>query len=379
FELDVGRKELRRAGRVVPIAPKPLELLMLLVRERDRVVSRAETLAAVWPDVRVSDATLASTVRDLRRALGDDAASPTFVETARGLGFRFVAPVDVRHARVRTSVAGDGPPFVGREDLLARLEDALATAVGGHGRVVVLEGEPGVGKTRALEAVAASARCTGALVGHARFPEAGAGPPYRPWGRLLEALVEARPPERLAHELGEGLPWIARLVPGLTATLGDPAASASEIGDPGARLRLFDAVGRFLRRVSRATPLALLLDDLQGADRSSLHLLEAIVEEIHDERVLIVATYRSCEVDSEHPLPATLEALARLPGYQRIRLEGVGPTATAALVAAATGREPDPACLAEIHARTDGNPFYVLELASYLTSEGGREIGRAHV
>src|SRR5690606_26863585 len=60
------------------------------------------------------------------------------------------------------------------------------------------------------------------------------------------------------------------------------------------------------------------------------------------------------------------------PGYQRIRLEGVGPAATAALVAAATGREPDPACLAEIHARTDGNPFYVLELASYLTSEGGR-------
>src|SRR5690606_31490921 len=79
------------------------------------------------------------------------------------------------------------------------------------------------------------------------------------------------------------------------------------------------------------------------------------------------------EVDSEHPLPATLEALARLPGYQRIRLDGVGPAATAALVAAATGREPDSACLAEIHARTDGNPFYVLELASYLTAESGRE------
>src|SRR5690606_4792248 len=120
----------------------------------------------------------------------------------------------------------------------------------------------------------------------------------------------------------------------------------------------------------------LRVDVRHGAARPALHRRGAFGEGSPDERVLIVGTYRGCEIDAEHPLPPTLAALARLPGYQRIRLEGIGPAATAALVAATTGREPDPACLAEIQARTDGNPFYVLELASYLAADGAQPAPR---
>lgn len=368
FELDVARKQLRRDGEIVPIAPKPFALLVLLVSRCDRVVSREDALAEVWPDVAVSDATLASTLRDLRRALADDAQLPHFIQTARGLGFRFVATVESRRLRASASLAASScAPLVGRQALLERLDDALAAAISGHGRLVLLEGEPGIGKTRALAALSVNARSANAIVFQARFPEAGAGAAYRPWSQLLTALVEARPPERLADEIGPGLPWIARLVPGLTASESpEPDAQAD---DETTTLRLFEAVTGFLRRVSRSAPLVLVLDDLQGADRSSLRLLEYLADEIHDERILILGAYRSCELDPEHPLPATLAELARGAGYARHRLEGVDIEATAALVVAATGCDPGDAQLAEIHARTDGNPFYVSELARYLAEE----------
>jgi len=369
FELDIARKQLCRDGEIVPIAPKPFELLALLVRHSDRMVSREEALAEVWAGVCVSDATLASTLRDLRRALADDAQAPHFVQTARGLGFRFVAPVESRRPRAEVAEPSGSESLVGRQALLERLADSLAAATGGRGRLVLLEGEPGIGKTSVLAALSTTARAADAIVCQARFPEAGAGPAYRPWALLLKGLIEARPPERLAEELGHGLPWLTRLVPGLTT---DPALEPG-VGDEDetATLRLFDAVTGFLCRVSRSAPLVLLLDDLQGADRSSLRLLEHLADEIHHARILVVGAYRSCELDPEHPLPAALAELARGPGYARHRLEGVDLEATRALVREATGREPDAAQLAEIHARTDGNPFYVHELARYLAEHAG--------
>lgn len=365
FELDAARQELRRGGDLVAIAPKPLALLALLVSRRDRMVSREEALAEIWPHVSVSDATLASTLRDLRRALADDPQLPRYIRTARGLGFRFVAavacgpppPPEARPEPVRST------PLVGRRELLAQLGDALAAASSGRGRLVLLEGEPGIGKTRLLAALSEGAPSSHAIVCQARFPEAGTGAAYRPWSQLLAALIEARPPELLAKEMGHGLPWIARLVPGLIPSEA-PLPTAPE--DETTALRLFEAVSGFLRRVSRSAPLVLILDDLQGADRSSLHLLEYLADEIHGERILIAGAYRSCALDPEHPLSATLAELARGPGFARHRVEGVDAEATAALVQAVTGREPGDAELAEIHARTDGNPFYVTELARFL-------------
>lgn len=93
FELSIERGLLVSAGAEISISPKPLAALLFLVRNRERVVSRAELLEAVWPDVTVSDAAFASVLRDLRRALGDTATESRFVATLRGRGLRFVAPV----------------------------------------------------------------------------------------------------------------------------------------------------------------------------------------------------------------------------------------------------------------------------------------------
>src|SRR5690606_36026659 len=287
-----------------------------------------------------------------------------FVQTARGMGFRFVAPVQIRRPRSPEADPTGSVPLVGRRALLERLEGALAAAAAGRGQLLLLEGEPGIGKTRTLAAVAARARAYDAIVCQARFPEDGTGAAYRPWSLLLSAVVAARPPERLVDEIGPALPWLARLVPGLAAG----RAGAREPGpeDETTTLRLFDAVSGFLRRVARDTPLVLLLDDLHGADRSALRLLEDLADGIHGACILIVGSFRACALDAEHPLPATLAELARAPGYACHRMQGLDLEATRVLVRRASGRELAAERIAALHARADGNPFYLLELARHL-------------
>src|SRR5262245_52289608 len=99
-ELDGARHELRRGEEVVPLGPKPFELLTLLVDQRHRVVSREEIRDRIWPGVHVSEATISSTLRDLRRALHDEGYQSRFIRTMRGVGFRFIATVEGRGAAV---------------------------------------------------------------------------------------------------------------------------------------------------------------------------------------------------------------------------------------------------------------------------------------
>ena len=98
FELDEGLFGLRRSGAPVSLQPKPLSLLIYLVRNRVRLVSKDELLDEVWPNVVVSETALTSALRDVRRALGDKATPPQLIETVRGRGYRFVAEVEERSA-----------------------------------------------------------------------------------------------------------------------------------------------------------------------------------------------------------------------------------------------------------------------------------------
>jgi len=93
FELDEGLCELRRAGRRVPLQRKPYQLLVYLIENRHRVVTRGDLLASVWQGVAVSDSALASALRDLRRAVSDAGRSPWAIETIHGFGYRFIAQV----------------------------------------------------------------------------------------------------------------------------------------------------------------------------------------------------------------------------------------------------------------------------------------------
>lgn len=349
YEFTARDCELRRAGEIVPLARKPSRLLLLLLRDHGRFVSREEILATVWPDVRVSEAAVNSVVRDLRRALHDEARQPRLIATSRGRGLRFLAPVEVVGAA--PVVANDA--YVGRAELLDRLRASAAAAIGGTGRLVLLGGEAGIGKTRTAAEIVDHARRLGASVHLGRCWPPGTAPPYNGAAEILASIGE---------ELGAE--WSEQLrVPSLARLLAPEAPIGTEEDQARARLEAFDAVATALCRAARIKPLVLTIDDLENGTAASLQLIEVIAGRIGDARILILACYRTSAVEEGHPLAAALTRLARLPNVEQHLLHGFDAEETARFLGAASGREIAGEKIETLHRRTDGNPFLLRLLA----------------
>ena len=367
FELDEARGELRRAGALVPLEPKPFAVLRHLIRHRQRVVSKPELLQRVWPEVAVADDSLSVAILRVRRALRDTGAEQRFIHTLRGRGFRFVAPVQERSAeatRESAEASLERGDFVGRAEVLAGLGEALEEVSRGRGRIVLLTGEPGIGKTRTAEELVRGASTAGnpPLVLTGWCASQPGAEPYWPWLRILRGLVDAVDDEALGGALRVSATALVRLVPELGGRVSGLVPIAD--GSPeGSRFRLFDAIAAFLRAAAADRTLLLLLDDLQWADPSSLRLLEFLAREMAQARVLLVATLREAEVVDGHPLCETLEALSRVGRFERIELRGLAPGEIVSLVEGLCGSRVSEERIAAIAARSDGNPFFVRELA----------------
>jgi tetratricopeptide (TPR) repeat protein len=257
--------------------------------------------------------------------------------------------------------------FVGREPELQTLRSALGEALGGHGRLVLLAGEPGIGKSRLADEFAAEARNEGATVLWGRCWEAGGAPAYWPWVQALRALVDALPPDELRSGLGEGASDVAEILPELRQVLPElPAASAT---DPEtARFRLFEAVAALLRSASQTKPLVLALDDVHAADTPSLLLLQFLAGELRDARMLVLAAYRDTELSEDHPLATAVTELLRHP-VVRLPLAGLSEAEVASLIELTTGSTPGPGVVAAVREKAEGNPFFVAEVVRLLAAE----------
>ena len=213
-------------------------------------------------------------------------------------------------------------PFVGRENENARLRARLAEARTGRGGLVMLVGEPGIGKTRTAEEFAEHARHDGAAVLWGRCYDGEWSPPYGPFAEAITEYVRAAPADALRADLGFGAAPIARLVPALREAIPD-------IEDPVAlqpneeRFRLLDAVSQFLIAVSQRAPVVLVLDDLHWADKGTIAMLRHVARFAKQNSILIVAAYRDVELDSEHPLSGALGQLRHETDYERLLLKGL--------------------------------------------------------
>jgi class 3 adenylate cyclase/tetratricopeptide (TPR) repeat protein len=255
--------------------------------------------------------------------------------------------------------------LTGRETELGRILSAANAVAQGGGRLVLLSGEPGVGKTRLAQEVTLAVRNRGFLVATGRCYESHQTVPFYPY---LEALTAAyaHGPGAPRDEVARRWSVLGRLLPnqGITPP---PASSDGQVDQQ----RLFWAVSGFLQAIAAEQPLALMLDDLHWADSSSLELTQHLARHTRGDRVLLLATYRDVEVGRQHPLEAALIDLSRERLVEDIVVRRLDEAGTGALIATTFGQERVSAEFADlVHRQTEGNPFFTQEVLRALVERG---------
>jgi tetratricopeptide (TPR) repeat protein len=273
-------------------------------------------------------------------------------------------------------VMGSDSSFVGRDREMARLGAALEDSRAGRGRLAVLAGEPGVGKTRVARELEFHARLRGARVAWGRCYEEQGLPPYWPWVQVVRELLRDSDPEDIRSALGAGAPEIAEIVADVRTYLPDIPPPAKVDSPQYARFRLFESLTTYLSTVAKNRPLVILLDDLQWADQSSLMYLEFLAAALRDSAILLVGMYRDVDLSPQHPLVQTLGALTRETHFQRLALKGLGEDDVAKLIEVAAGIDPSPELVSGVYRQTEGNPLFVTEVVRLLAEEGELEPGR---
>jgi DNA-binding winged helix-turn-helix (wHTH) protein len=337
FELDAHLFALRRGGEPIALQPRVFDLLLYFVQRRDVVVTRAELLESVWGGVKVTKDALAQAVMALRRALGDDGETPVYIDTVRGRGYRFIAPVTSAEPPTRSSAEGMSP-FIGRDEPMAQVLSRM-----GRGGIVLVTGDAGVGKTRFLEEL--GSRATGVRVVRAyAAPEA---PDLWPATEVLRDLRRGGAP------LG---PELRALVDG---TL-DPTT----LDDPRTQFGLLDAILDFLGRA----PTLILIDDLHRASPRAHVFGGLAIPRLRSRPVLACVTYTQSAC---HP-PSFQEYIAtasRDPAGAVIRLEPFARGEVATFLQAAGGVTPSEELVTKIHEKTRGNPLLLANVVSTRSSQ----------
>lgn len=383
FRLSRRESRLLRGGEPVALTPKALAVLYHLASRPDRLVTKVELLESVWPDVVVSDASVKVCIREIRRALEDDADAPRYIETVHRRGYRFVARVALREP-VMLQIATPAPAsqfpdsvvetdqplerhrIVGRERELAQLGQVLDRARAGARQVIFITGSAGSGKTTLVEAFVRSARAiegTTIAIGHC-FEQFGAGEPYLP---VWEAIG------RLAREGGstEAARMLSPTATVETPQLAVPPTPAREnVGPIDRRLRqMADGLESL---AGRDGLFVLVLEDLHWADYSTLDLISTIARRRGPGRLLVLGTYRPAEVmDGEHPLrKVSAELLSRRLAIE-LPMASLDEPAVEQYLLRRLGRSSLPAGLvARLYERTGGNPLFLVSLVDDLVEQG---------
>jgi class 3 adenylate cyclase len=251
-------------------------------------------------------------------------------------------------------------PYVGREEERQVLRDAFE-----RGGLVLVAGEPGIGKTRLVTEVCHDLEAT-VLLGGCHDGEVGA---YAPFVEAFSDWLQGTPTAEVERVLGPEAPVVARLVPAVDAVLpGLPAPADLPPAD--AEARLVDALSRVLARLTDERPAVLVLDDLHWADAATVGLLRALARKAVALRLLMVGTYRDTDLDRRHPLAEALPLLRREVEPTRLALHGLPASAVRELLERLADHEVPEAFAELLTTQTDGNPFFLREMLIHLTDVG---------
>ncbi len=396
WRVEPQSDRISRSGIEIHLRPRVVDLLVFLAGRSGRVVTRSEILDGVWSTRIVSESVLSSAIAEAREAFRDDAEKPWLIETIPKRGYRLLvhplplasSPSGAAAARPGTGPWPEGPEavFVGRDDELRQLREALQEAREGRGRAVFVTGEPGSGKTALLAEFASQVlSCEpDVAVAGGRCPlPAGPAEPCLPFREALKVLsgdpdggwLPARCPGYVPPALADWSRVLARaltgkadLLPGSrrTGPDQDPQAAGPEF--------LPGQVEETLRAFARERPLVLLLDDVHWADEGSLVVLGRLARQLPRSRILLVASLRREELSAgsgRNPLAQTVNELARCTGEGAFLALGAAPERAFldALVDAAPNGL-DERFREELFALTEGQPLFTIEVLRSLGASG---------
>jgi ATP/maltotriose-dependent transcriptional regulator MalT len=299
---------------------------------------------------------------ELAEALADVLGGEAWSSPARNgapAGAMALAPVDSER------------PIVGRlqeqGDLLAALDEATA----GRGNVVLLVGEPGIGKTTLAHGLSEEARRRGLQTVWGTGGAFGeAPPPYWHWVQVVRGLALGAGGAELLAGLGGAVAWLTAIAPDIASGLPQAQLPSAAMGAGEGRFHIYDALAHLLGRAAGTSGLVIVLDDLHLADEASLLALAFIAGAVRETGVLILGTYREGDLAPAGGEQAA-SPLAELAGSsRRISLEGLDPEHVARLIAARTEGEAPEALVERVHELTSGNPLFVSELLNLLETQG---------
>jgi DNA-binding winged helix-turn-helix (wHTH) protein/predicted ATPase len=399
FRLDLINQRLWCDEQAIPLAPKAFALLRYLVEHPGQLVTKEELLNAVWPETHVTDAVLKVCIGELRKAMGDDAKSPHFIETAHRRGYRFIGQITGETERQREgeterrregeterqrdrfspslclSVSPSLPlpvSLVGREAELARLQGWFEKARRGQRQVVFVTGEPGIGKTSLIEAfLARVADEPGLMMARGQCLEQyGASEAYLPALEALAQLCRGPDAERLLALLRRHAPLWLQQMPWLASSDERDQLQRATFG--ATRERMLREMAEFLESLTADATLVLVMEDLHWSDYSTLDLIALLARRPGPARLLLLGTYRPAEVSlSSHPLRAIKQELRMHKQCAELPLEFLSEGMVAEYLAARFPGSELPVGLARmIHQRTDGNPFFIVNVVDYLIAHG---------
>jgi DNA-binding winged helix-turn-helix (wHTH) protein/tetratricopeptide (TPR) repeat protein len=385
FELDLATCELRRDGEGIRLQPRVFGILRYLIEHRDRVVGKQELIDALWGGYRLNAVAVPWTINRARKALGDQPNESGFIETVRGHGYRFVGELETRDepALVRRDRSSAPPgartepqrgfaerPFVGRSQVIAQLTAALEAAVEGHGRLCLLTGEAGIGKTRCAEEFALLARRRGLQVWVGRCFQHGIAPAFWPFVQLLRAACGDSSAHDSVRAEGDAL------LREIEQRGGDPARASAQANSDDDRFWLLDRLSRWLVRSARSQVRVIMLDDVHCADENSLQALSLLTPMLAQARLLVIATVRDSGSGASARSAAVLAS--RLRPCEHLPLLGLRSEDIATYLSAVFGDELASQLSAALAAKTAGNPLFLNEVTRVVGAQYERE-GRVRV